>query len=106
MGPATAVKPVAPNSVPALAKEWERNTADLWRMETDPGVSMKGETSLAGHGLKTKKRSRKQKLALLLMILLTAIRRMKTLCHCSKVHIPMIFLKISFQKIWVTHLSF
>merc|ERR1712134_122729 len=33
-------------------------------------------------GLKTKKRSRKQKLALLLTILLTAIRRIKTLCHC------------------------
>merc|ERR1712109_333770 len=80
-----AVRSVGPNPVPALAKEWERNTVDLWRTETDPGVSMKRGTSLAGHGLKTKKRSRKQKLALLLTILLTAIRRMKTLCHCSKV---------------------
>ena len=56
---------MAPNPVPALAKEWERNTVDPWRTETDPGVSMKRGTSLAGHGLKTEKRSRKQKLALL-----------------------------------------
>ena len=96
--PATAVRPVAPNSVPALAKEWERNTVDLWRMETDPGVSMKRGTSLAGHGLKTEKRSRKKKLALLLTILLTAVRRMKTLCHCSKVRDFYDFFQIISQK--------
>merc|ERR1711994_116336 len=70
--------------------------------ETDPGVSMKRGTSLAGHGLKTKKRSREQKLALLLTILLTAIRRMKTLCTVQnqKYTIPMIFFKYkSFRKI-------
>merc|ERR1711923_236646 len=107
--PATAVRSVAPNPVPALAKEWERNTVDLWRTETDPGVSMKRGTSLAGHGLKTKKRSRKQKLALLLTILLTAIRRMKTLCHCSKVYDSYDFFNLSydiFSKNWETHLSF
>ena len=70
-------------------------------METDPGVSMKGGTSLAGHGLKTKKRSRKQKLALLLTILLTAIGRMKTLCHCSKVHDSYDSFKDIFPKILV-----
>merc|ERR1712156_558767 len=102
--PATAVRSVAPNPVPALAKEWERNTVDLWRTVTDPGVLMKRGTPLAGHGLKTKKRSRKQKLALLMTILLTALRRMKTLCTVQNYAIPMIFLKKNISpKIWVTH---
>ena len=62
---ATAVRSVAPKLTPALAKEWEENTEDPWRTETDRGVLMKRGISHAGHGLKMlKKKKQKQKLAL------------------------------------------
>ena len=56
---------MAPKLTPALAKEWEENTEDPWRTETDRGVLMKRGISHAGHGLKMlKKKKQKQKLAL------------------------------------------
>ena len=48
---ATAVRSVAPKLTPALAKEWEENTEDPWRTETDRGVLMKRGISHVGHGL-------------------------------------------------------
>ena len=69
--PATAVRSVAPKLMPALAKEWEGNTGDLWKTETDPGVLMKRGTFHVGHGLKMRQKSKKQKRAPLMIVLTT-----------------------------------